>query len=71
MRVNNYCQNFHSGVNYPFNKCYNFCLTTVDLYVLFQFYAVLQPFRNPYLGPSSLELYKKTYNSLQYPVKEW
>ncbi|RXN29019.1 methyltransferase [Labeo rohita] len=36
-----------------------------------EFYAALRPFRNPYLGSSSFELYKKTYDSLQYPVKEW
>lgn len=34
-------------------------------------YAVLLPYRNPYLGPSSLNLYSQAYNSLQYPVKEW
>uniref|UniRef100_A0A8C1ZD95 Zgc:162780 n=1 Tax=Cyprinus carpio TaxID=7962 RepID=A0A8C1ZD95_CYPCA len=40
-------------------------------HVSLQFYAALQPFRNPYLSSSSFELYKKTFDSLQYPVKEW
>lgn len=36
-----------------------------------EYYAALFPYRNPYLGRSSLDLYKQAYNSLQYPVKEW
>ncbi|TRY97088.1 hypothetical protein DNTS_027278 [Danionella cerebrum] len=36
-----------------------------------EFYAALHPFRHPYLGSSSFILYKKTFESLQYPVKEW
>ncbi|KAL2082662.1 hypothetical protein ACEWY4_022480 [Coilia grayii] len=36
-----------------------------------ELYAALMPYRNPYLGDSSLDLYKRTYNTLEYPVKEW
>ncbi|XP_012691046.1 putative methyltransferase DDB_G0268948 [Clupea harengus] len=36
-----------------------------------ELYAALLPHRNPYLGASSLDLYKKTYGALEYPTKEW
>ncbi|XP_057192789.1 putative methyltransferase DDB_G0268948 isoform X1 [Triplophysa rosa] len=36
-----------------------------------EFYVALLPYRNAYLGPSSFHFYNQTYNSLQYPVKEW
>ncbi|XP_076128506.1 putative methyltransferase DDB_G0268948 [Alosa pseudoharengus] len=31
----------------------------------------LMPYRNPYLGTNSLDLYKKAYDMLEYPDKEW
>ncbi|XP_067299989.1 putative methyltransferase DDB_G0268948 [Pseudorasbora parva] len=49
---------------------YGDCSETLN-HICREFYAALHPFRNPYLCLSSLELYKKTYDSLQYPVKEW
>ncbi|XP_062312819.1 putative methyltransferase DDB_G0268948 [Osmerus eperlanus] len=36
-----------------------------------EFYAALQPYRNPHLGPSSVELYRQTYEALSYTEKEW
>lgn len=36
-----------------------------------EFYAALIPFRNPYLGPSSLQMYLEMFNSCPYPDKEW
>ncbi|XP_076857408.1 putative methyltransferase DDB_G0268948 [Brachyhypopomus gauderio] len=36
-----------------------------------EFYAALQPHRHPKLGDSTLTLYERVYNTLQYPVKEW
>ena len=36
-----------------------------------QFYAALRPYRNPHLGPSSVELYRQTYEALSYREKEW
>ncbi|XP_051564713.1 putative methyltransferase DDB_G0268948 [Myxocyprinus asiaticus] len=49
---------------------YGDCSETLN-HICKEFYAALLPYRNPYLGPSSVELYKQTYNSLQYPIKEW
>ncbi|KAL2082661.1 hypothetical protein ACEWY4_022479 [Coilia grayii] len=40
-------------------------------YICKELYAALMPYRNSYLGASSLDLYKKAYDTLQYPVKEW
>ncbi|KAL7881309.1 hypothetical protein AOLI_G00081570 [Acnodon oligacanthus] len=36
-----------------------------------EFYDVLLSHQHWYLGPGSRVLYEQTYNSLQYPVKEW
>ncbi|XP_076602279.1 putative methyltransferase DDB_G0268948 [Chaetodon auriga] len=36
-----------------------------------EFYAALQPYRSPHLGPSSIELYREAYESIPYPDKEW
>ncbi|XP_022596585.1 putative methyltransferase DDB_G0268948 [Seriola dumerili] len=36
-----------------------------------EFYAALQPYRSPHLGPSSIELYREACESLPYPDKEW
>ncbi|XP_043096699.1 putative methyltransferase DDB_G0268948 [Puntigrus tetrazona] len=36
-----------------------------------EFYAALLPFRKAYLGSSSLEVYKKIYDSVTYDDKEW
>ncbi|XP_030642963.1 putative methyltransferase DDB_G0268948 [Chanos chanos] len=36
-----------------------------------EFYAALLPYRNPCLGPSSRDLYKQAYDSIDYSVKEW
>uniref|UniRef100_A0A9J8BI38 Zgc:162780 n=1 Tax=Cyprinus carpio carpio TaxID=630221 RepID=A0A9J8BI38_CYPCA len=49
---------------------YGDCSETLN-HICNEFYAALQPFRNPYLSSSSFEFYKKTFDSLQYPVKEW
>ncbi|XP_043105424.1 putative methyltransferase DDB_G0268948 [Puntigrus tetrazona] len=49
---------------------YGGCSDTLN-HICKEFYAALWPFRSPYLGSSPFELYKKTYDSLQYPVKEW
>ncbi|KAF4109138.1 putative methyltransferase DDB_G0268948 [Onychostoma macrolepis] len=49
---------------------YGDCSETLN-HICKEFYAALQPFRSPYLGSSPFELYKKTYDSLQYLVKEW
>uniref|UniRef100_A0A8C6UIY5 Methyltransferase type 11 domain-containing protein n=1 Tax=Neogobius melanostomus TaxID=47308 RepID=A0A8C6UIY5_9GOBI len=34
-------------------------------------YAALNPFRNPVLGRSSLQIYKDMFNSCPYPEKHW
>ncbi|XP_056320843.1 putative methyltransferase DDB_G0268948 [Danio aesculapii] len=49
---------------------YGDCSEALNL-ICNEFYAALHPLRDPHLGPSSFELYKRTYDSLQYPVKEW
>ncbi|AWP12837.1 putative methyltransferase DDB G0268948 [Scophthalmus maximus] len=36
-----------------------------------EFYAALKPYRNPHLGPSSIDLYRAAYESIPYPDKEW
>ncbi|XP_018979470.1 putative methyltransferase DDB_G0268948 [Cyprinus carpio] len=36
-----------------------------------EFYAALHPFRKAYIGSSSLEVYKKIYDSVSYNDKEW
>ncbi|XP_028819688.1 putative methyltransferase DDB_G0268948 [Denticeps clupeoides] len=39
--------------------------------IIKEFYDAILPFRNPYLGSGSPKLYTRTYESLEYPVKEW
>uniref|UniRef100_A0A667WI62 Si:ch211-93g23.2 n=1 Tax=Myripristis murdjan TaxID=586833 RepID=A0A667WI62_9TELE len=36
-----------------------------------EFYAALLPFRNQYLGASSVKIYKDMFDSCPYPDKEW
>ncbi|XP_057709378.1 putative methyltransferase DDB_G0268948 [Corythoichthys intestinalis] len=36
-----------------------------------EFYAALIPYRNPCLGPRSIDLYREAYNSIPYTEKEW
>ncbi|XP_077584130.1 putative methyltransferase DDB_G0268948 [Stigmatopora nigra] len=36
-----------------------------------EFYAVLHPYRNPCLGPRSIDMYREAYNSIPYTEKEW
>ncbi|XP_038576054.1 putative methyltransferase DDB_G0268948 [Micropterus salmoides] len=36
-----------------------------------EFYAALQHYRSPHLGPSSIVLYREAYESIPYPDKEW
>ncbi|KAM9334040.1 putative methyltransferase [Symphorus nematophorus] len=36
-----------------------------------EFYAALLPFRDPYLGSSSLKIYSDMFDSCSYPDKEW
>ncbi|CAG5934134.1 unnamed protein product [Menidia menidia] len=36
-----------------------------------EFYAALLPFRNPHLGPRSVDLYLNMFNLCSYPDKEW
>lgn len=36
-----------------------------------EFYAALLPFRDPYLGQSSVNIYANMYDSCTYPDKEW
>ncbi|XP_030012908.1 putative methyltransferase DDB_G0268948 [Sphaeramia orbicularis] len=36
-----------------------------------EFYAALLPYRSPYLGPSSKQIYLDMFNSCSYPDKEW
>ncbi|XP_056227016.1 putative methyltransferase DDB_G0268948 isoform X3 [Seriola aureovittata] len=36
-----------------------------------EFYAALLPFRNPYIGSSSLKIYSDMFASCSYPDKEW
>ncbi|XP_029980285.1 putative methyltransferase DDB_G0268948 [Sphaeramia orbicularis] len=52
-------------LNYP--DC---CSQTLNQ-VCKEFYAALQPYRSPHLGPASIELYREAYNSISYPDKEW
>lgn len=40
-------------------------------FVCQQLYAALTPFRNLYLDASSYDPYKETYDTLEYPDKEW
>uniref|UniRef100_A0A4W6GA74 Zgc:162780 n=1 Tax=Lates calcarifer TaxID=8187 RepID=A0A4W6GA74_LATCA len=46
------------------------CSHTLN-HVCKEFYAALQPYRSPHLGPSSIELYREAYESIPYPDKEW
>ncbi|XP_052422259.1 putative methyltransferase DDB_G0268948 [Carassius gibelio] len=48
---------------------YGDCSETLN-HICKEFYAALHPFRSPCLGSCPFELYKKTYDSLQYPVKK-
>ncbi|KAM8904569.1 putative methyltransferase [Spinachia spinachia] len=36
-----------------------------------EFYAALLPFRDPYIGPSSVNIYSDMFDSCSYPDKEW
>ncbi|XP_070711904.1 putative methyltransferase DDB_G0268948 [Pempheris klunzingeri] len=36
-----------------------------------EFYAALLPFRNPYIGSSSVKIYSDMFQSCLYPDKEW
>nr|XP_046238835.1 putative methyltransferase DDB_G0268948 [Scatophagus argus] len=36
-----------------------------------EFYAALLPFRDPYLGPSSVKIYSDMFDSCSYSDKEW
>ncbi|KAI3365826.1 hypothetical protein L3Q82_000817 [Scortum barcoo] len=36
-----------------------------------EFYAALLPFRNPYIGSSSVKIYLDMFDSCSYPDKEW
>ncbi|XP_074483365.1 putative methyltransferase DDB_G0268948 [Sebastes fasciatus] len=36
-----------------------------------EFYAALLPFRDPYIGTSSLKIYSDMFDSCSYPDKEW
>ncbi|KAM3585355.1 uncharacterized protein V6R79_015108 [Siganus canaliculatus] len=36
-----------------------------------EFYAALLPFRDPYIGSSSVQIYSDMHDSLPYPDKEW
>nr|XP_019945159.1 PREDICTED: putative methyltransferase DDB_G0268948 [Paralichthys olivaceus] len=50
---------------------YEDCCSQTLNQVCREFYAALKLYRNPHLGPSSLELYRETYESIPYPDKEW
>ncbi|XP_044072022.1 putative methyltransferase DDB_G0268948 [Siniperca chuatsi] len=52
-------------LDYP--DCFSHALNQVCK----EFYAALQPYRSPHLGPSSAELYWEAYQSIPYPDKEW
>ncbi|XP_029386859.1 putative methyltransferase DDB_G0268948 [Echeneis naucrates] len=60
-------------LNYTMNMelSYPDCCSHTLNQVCKEFYAALQPYRSPHLGPSSIELYRGTYESLPYPEKEW
>nr|XP_020470568.1 putative methyltransferase DDB_G0268948 [Monopterus albus] len=46
------------------------CLHTLNQ-VCKEFYAALQPYRSPQLGPHSIGWYREAYESIPYPDKEW
>ncbi|XP_031733758.1 putative methyltransferase DDB_G0268948 isoform X2 [Anarrhichthys ocellatus] len=50
---------------------YNDCCSHTLNQVCKEFYAALQPYRSAHLGPSSIEIYRKAYESIPYPDKEW
>ncbi|XP_063079879.1 putative methyltransferase DDB_G0268948 isoform X1 [Engraulis encrasicolus] len=36
-----------------------------------ELFAALTPYRNPYLGATSMDFYKKAYDTITYSIKEW
>ncbi|KAM4609283.1 putative methyltransferase [Polymixia lowei] len=50
---------------------YSDCCSHALNQVCKEFYAALQPYRSPHLGPSSIDLYRQAYDSIPYPDKDW
>lgn len=53
------------------SQCIKLCFFNSICVFVSQFYAALLPYRNLFLGPSSVAFYKQSYYSIRYTEKEW